>query len=78
MEKSKDYPVNWFVYYRDNYGDMIIAQIRNRSPHRLTVRPRWYAAEPIVHLPLREITGKIELLSIPHEIVEKVEAHAPV
>jgi hypothetical protein len=78
MEKSKKYPVNWFVYYRDNFGDMIIAQIRQRSRACLTVLPRWYAAEPAVHLPLREFTGTTEMLRIPHEIVERVEAHAPV
>lgn len=74
----ENYPTGSFVYYRDNYGDMIIGQvkIRHNDLRHLTVYPRWFAEEPIVMLPLRRITGS-KLNRIPVSIVEKVELHAP-
>jgi hypothetical protein len=71
------YPVGWFVYYRDNVGDMIIATIVSAGAHFLTVRPGWYAAEPIVSLPLRPIEGGRPRYRIPISIIEQAQPNAP-
>jgi hypothetical protein len=77
--KREKYPAGVFVYYRDNLGDMTIAKVLARSPDRgfLTVHPRWYAAEPVVLLPLRRIHGQPKC-RIPIAIIEKVIPHEPV
>jgi hypothetical protein len=80
MDDRDKYPVNAFVYYRDNFGDMIIAQIVKGCGNGrfLSVRPGWYAEEPVVFLPLRPITGSNRAqVNIPTSIVEKVQHHAP-
>jgi hypothetical protein len=79
MQRQKQYPVDSFVYYRDNDGDMIIAKIVTRSAcgGYLTVKPKWYAAEPVVHLPLRAITTNRKLARIPLSIIEKADLYAP-
>jgi hypothetical protein len=74
------YPIDSFVYYRDNYGDMIIARVgwRSNDGRFLRVKPGWYAAEPVVSLPLRRIEHDYPASHyIPVSIVERTQPHAP-
>jgi hypothetical protein len=79
MPRPDKYPRDSFVYYRDNLGDMIIAKVVGRMARSdlLTVRPGWYAEEPIVLLPLRSMGGFKKPVSIPTSIIERATRHAP-
>jgi hypothetical protein len=79
MARRDKYPVDSFVYYRDNVGDLIVARVvvRGIGGHFLTVRPGWYAEEPTVPLPLRSISGSRKLVRIPVTIIERAELYAP-
>ena len=71
MISRTKYPVDSYVYYRDNHGDMIIARVVTYQHDYRVVKPLWYAAEPVVHLPLRKIKSDGKLLRIPTSIIEK-------
>lgn len=81
MESPQKIQINSFVYFRDNYGDMLIARVvaRNIKQSLLTVVTGWYAEEPVVFLPLRSIAKREQKrLTIPNSIVDRCDLAEPV